>query len=298
MLRTILKTLSVLAVVSGLLEVQAAHAGLRHRSGSSGGGWGSNGSSGGWGSSGGSSGTTPAPAAPAIGNPFNAPADPAPAAPPAPEETYHPTYGPLRSDALLAVKVPADAKVFVNDLPTPSRGENRQFFSRNLQSGLHYNYTVRVERVRDCMVISESKTVQLTAGQSANLDFSHGEAQAQTVATSRRLSGDGAKSNGLLCEYVPTVQSTPCDEVKQAVIEKNGEQQVGEQTVSGEGSGQESAERRAEPISLNRRGNSSIWLMMLSLGGASLVVFCWSKLQAGRTVLRAWPKPGVRSQSI
>ena len=279
MLRIAFKSLVVIAVVGGLLGALEANAGLRHRGGSSGGGWRS---------SGGSNGVTPAPAAPTLGNPFDDPADPTPAAPPAPVEAYHPTYGPLRATALLSVKVPADAKIFVNDSPRPIRGANRQYFSSNLQSGLHYNFTVRVESIRDGKAISESKTVQLTAGQSIDLDFTRGQAQAQSPATSRRLSGDRSKVNGLLCEYVPTVQLQSSDEIPQATIEKDDKKQVDEQTVSGEVKGRESAERRAEPLSLNRRADSSIWLMMLSLGGASLVVLCWSKRQAGRTVLRAW----------
>jgi hypothetical protein len=35
---------------------------------------------------------------------------------------------------MLSVKVPADAKVFVNDRPTMSTGEQREFVSRNLQA--------------------------------------------------------------------------------------------------------------------------------------------------------------------
>ena len=68
--------------------------------------------------------------------------------------TYHPTYGPMRNSALLSVKVPADAKVFVNDRPTTSTGSDREYISRDLQTGAGYNYTVRAEFVRDGKTVS------------------------------------------------------------------------------------------------------------------------------------------------
>jgi uncharacterized protein (TIGR03000 family) len=115
--------------------------------------------------------------------PTPVPAAPAPA-PAAPDSTYHPTSAPLRNSALLSVKVPADAKVFVNDHPTPSTGADREYISRNLKSGAHYNYAVRVEFIRNGQAVSEIKTVQVTAGQSASLDFSQGETSVQTAANS------------------------------------------------------------------------------------------------------------------
>ena len=72
---------------------------------------------------------------------------------------------------MLSVKVPADAKVFVNDRPTTSTGTDREYISRDLQSGARYNYDIRAEFLRDGQTVSEVKTVQLTAGQSVNLDF-------------------------------------------------------------------------------------------------------------------------------
>jgi uncharacterized protein (TIGR03000 family) len=80
---------------------------------------------------------------------------------------------------LLAVSVPADAKVFVNNHPTKSTGASRQYVSRALQAGSSYTFKVRAEFVRDGKPMSQEKTVQLTAGQTAALEF--GDPAVQTA---------------------------------------------------------------------------------------------------------------------
>ena len=90
---------------------------------------------------------------------------------------------------LLSVKVPAEAKVFVNDKPTTSEGIDREFISRDLQIGARYNYNVRVEFTRDGKPVSEVKSVQMATGQTANLDFTQADSTVETAAagTRRRL---------------------------------------------------------------------------------------------------------------
>jgi uncharacterized protein (TIGR03000 family) len=100
---------------------------------------------------------------------------------PTPEATYHPTYGPLRNNVLLSVKVPADAKVFINDHLTQMKGADREYISHNLQSDAHYDFAVRVEFIRNGQTVSKNKTAKLTAGQSASFDFT--QTVEQTVAT-------------------------------------------------------------------------------------------------------------------
>lgn len=155
--------------------------------GSSGGSWGSYGSYGSCGSCGGyayygscgSSGgsyggsyggeiyTTPAaPMAPGALTPPPTPVPPA-------VGTGRSTYDYRGADAAyLVVSVPAEAKVFVNDRPTTSTGAERQYVSHGLEQGMHYEYTVRAEMVRDGKTVSETKTVQLTAGNNSSLAFS------------------------------------------------------------------------------------------------------------------------------
>lgn len=78
----------------------------------------------------------------------------------------------LRSGkALLTVSVPNDAKVFVNGVATSSKGGQRTYVSRGLSNGFRYTYEVRVEAKRDGKVVEEVKTVQLRAGENADLAF-------------------------------------------------------------------------------------------------------------------------------
>ena len=99
----------------------------------------------------------------------SAPAMPAPTtAPPAPGKSAF----DIGADAgYIVVNVPADAKVFVNDRPTTSTGEHRQYVSHGLTAGMRYEYQVRAEIIRDGKVVSETKTVQLSAGSQADVAF-------------------------------------------------------------------------------------------------------------------------------
>jgi len=226
------------------------------------GGWGSSGGYGygssggyGYGSSGGYSGGYNggyAPAAPGTTAPVTPPAPsnaPAPAPAPVPgPTTYHPTYGPERTSATLSVKVPAEAKVFVNDRPTMSTGEQREFVSRNLQAGARYNYDVRVEFIRNGEPVIENKSVQVTAGQTANLDFtgesieSTAENNAPTTLTVHvpenaklYLGGRETKSTGSVREFRTTrlpAGSNWADYTIRAVVDQDGKQLVSEQTIS------------------------------------------------------------------
>jgi uncharacterized protein (TIGR03000 family) len=87
----------------------------------------------------------------------NPPSPPAPggAAPlPAPGTT---SIG--RDAALLSVHVPAESKVFVNDLATRSTGSDRRYMSRGLAAGREYTYSVRAEIERDGKLLSETKVL-------------------------------------------------------------------------------------------------------------------------------------------
>ena len=79
-----------------------------------------------------------------------------------------------RATGVLAVRVPADAKVFVNGLETTSTGSYRQYASRNLKPGSSYNYEVRAEVVRNGEPVTETKTATISAGNSAELAFDFG----------------------------------------------------------------------------------------------------------------------------
>jgi uncharacterized protein (TIGR03000 family) len=99
-----------------------------------------------------------APDAPAV------PMNPAPGAPPE-------NMTGLRADGVLAVRVPENAKIFVNGRATSSVGSERQYVSRNLESGFDYTYEVRAEMTRDGKVFTQTKTVSIRAGETSELAF-------------------------------------------------------------------------------------------------------------------------------
>jgi uncharacterized protein (TIGR03000 family) len=155
----------------------------------------------------------------------------------------------MRNSALLSVKVPADAKVFVNDRPTTSTGSDREYISHDLEPGARYNYTVRAEFVRDGKTVTESKTIQLSAGRSADLDFD-GETSVQTAdnADTRTtlivrlpadarlfLAGRETKATGEVREFSTTRLQSGSEWATyaiRAIVQRDGREQVREETVS------------------------------------------------------------------
>lgn len=66
--------------------------------------------------------------------------------------------------AKLIIEVPADAKLFIDDLPMKTASARRVFSTPNLQPGQTYYYIVRAEVVRDGKTVSETKRVTMKAG--------------------------------------------------------------------------------------------------------------------------------------
>jgi uncharacterized protein (TIGR03000 family) len=126
----------------------------------------------------------------------------APAMPPPPSTPTPPPAGAKSTfdgnAGYIVVDVPADAKVFVNGHATTSIGEHRQYVSHGLEAGMRYEYQVRAEIVRDGKTLSETKTVQLTAGGQADLAF---DMKAASPAPQTAKSGAAPKTAVLL--HVP-----------------------------------------------------------------------------------------------
>jgi uncharacterized protein (TIGR03000 family) len=170
--------------------------------GSSGGSWGSSGGS--WGSSGGVVVTGPAvptggagvydygvpPGSPPPAHPSDNMSGPAPGdntlppddgAPPPPSDSGAGYYRPS-ANAVLTVRVPADARVFVNGLPTTSTGSLRRYVSNGLRAGYNYTYHIRAEIVRNGQTISDAKTVKLQAGDTSNVEFALNGSNSDPIA--------------------------------------------------------------------------------------------------------------------
>lgn len=73
--------------------------------------------------------------------------------------------------ALLTLQVPDHAKVYINGQLTRSTGTNRSYASVGLEPGKRYRYQVRAEWDADGETVSETKVVQLTAGNQELVDF-------------------------------------------------------------------------------------------------------------------------------
>jgi uncharacterized protein (TIGR03000 family) len=109
---------------------------------------------------------------------------PGPGAPaPEPKAGSAGTQDPTRADSgLLAIYVPAEAKVFINGLETKSTGSRRQYVSYGLTAGYRYKYEVAAQIVRDGKILEETKTVYLTAGAKEGVAFGFNAKPAEGLA--------------------------------------------------------------------------------------------------------------------
>ena len=81
------------------------------------------------------------------------------------------------------LNVPEDASVFINGQETTSTGGMRFYVSRNLMRDTVYTYLIRTEVVRGGKRLSQTRSVQLQAGNSESLSFEFPEASPALVAS-------------------------------------------------------------------------------------------------------------------
>jgi uncharacterized protein (TIGR03000 family) len=82
--------------------------------------------------------------------------------------------------AHLTINLPADAKVFVDDVPCPA--DIRAFSTSNLRPGQKYYYDVRAEVTRSGTTMMQTQRVVMEAGQQVSVSFP----QLAPVATAQR----------------------------------------------------------------------------------------------------------------
>jgi uncharacterized protein (TIGR03000 family) len=75
------------------------------------------------------------------------------------------------NQARLIVELPADAKLYVDDLLMKTTSERRVFNSPRLELGQTYYYMLRAEVVRDGQTVSDTKRVLLRAGEVVQASF-------------------------------------------------------------------------------------------------------------------------------
>jgi uncharacterized protein (TIGR03000 family) len=80
-----------------------------------------------------------------------------------------------RAPAEMTIRLPEDAKLFVQDQLYPGMGRRRRFTSTPARFGKDYVFNVRVEIVRNGASLSMSQEVRLRAGQHSEIRFWFGE---------------------------------------------------------------------------------------------------------------------------
>jgi uncharacterized protein (TIGR03000 family) len=73
--------------------------------------------------------------------------------------------------ARITVKLPSNAKLWVDDVNCPLTSSERSFNTPPLAPGRQYFYTIRMEVERDGQTVSEDRRVFVAAGRQVNVDF-------------------------------------------------------------------------------------------------------------------------------
>jgi uncharacterized protein (TIGR03000 family) len=80
--------------------------------------------------------------------------------------------GTLPQDsARITLFVPEDARVFINNEPTPNTSGVRSFYTPSLRSGVRNFYVVRMEVERNGQTFTENRRVDVAPGQNVNVNF-------------------------------------------------------------------------------------------------------------------------------
>jgi len=89
-----------------------------------------------------------------------------------PEDEGYGLEDPLKADeGMLTIRVPNDARLYVNGLLTRTSGMSRTYVTKGLEPGSRYKYKVRAELNRDGEMIEETKIVYLEAGESESISL-------------------------------------------------------------------------------------------------------------------------------
>jgi uncharacterized protein (TIGR03000 family) len=75
--------------------------------------------------------------------------------------------------ARVTVRLPAEARLWVEGEACPLTSATRSFLTPQLQPGQQYAYTMRAEVVRDGQTISQTRRVVIAAGREVDVTFSN-----------------------------------------------------------------------------------------------------------------------------
>jgi uncharacterized protein (TIGR03000 family) len=87
-------------------------------------------------------------------------------------------YPPTAETALITVRLPANATLFVDDLPTTPTGPMRQFVTPGrLEPGKPYHYNLKAQWTENGQPVTRERKVDFQAGGQVNVDFTSGTEQ-------------------------------------------------------------------------------------------------------------------------
>jgi uncharacterized protein (TIGR03000 family) len=78
---------------------------------------------------------------------------------------------PAEAPARITVKLPADARLFVDDVACPLTSTERTFETPRLEAGRRYFYNMRAELLRDGQTRTQTKRVAVESGKPVSVDF-------------------------------------------------------------------------------------------------------------------------------
>lgn len=230
----------------GLLARMRANRAARRASRSSYGSYGSYGSSGSYGSCGSCGGYACCGSSGGVIY-YSAPQE-VPTEAPTPDPSA-PSASSASDSASIAVTLPANAKVFVNNQETTSTGSLRNYVSKGLEAGKTYAYKLRVEFELNGEKVVEHKVLKLRAGDSLDVNF--GSEDSSQLATEEPvdtelkvvvpagaqvfLSGTATKQQGTLRSFITKRLASGQawdDYTVRVELEQDGQKLVKERTLT------------------------------------------------------------------
>jgi uncharacterized protein (TIGR03000 family) len=82
-----------------------------------------------------------------------------------------PAAAPAKDVARITVRLPAEAKLFVDNTQCPLTSGTRIFSTPKLEAGKKYFYVLRAEAVQNGQTVVQSQRITMTAGQQVNVNF-------------------------------------------------------------------------------------------------------------------------------
>jgi uncharacterized protein (TIGR03000 family) len=93
--------------------------------------------------------------------------------------------------AKVVVRLPADAKLYVNGQPTEQTSSERSFWTPALSADLDSRYTMKIEYNRDGNLVADSRVVKVRAGEVSVVEFA--DRAARAISTIKIAAPEGTK---------------------------------------------------------------------------------------------------------